>query len=353
MEPQAEFLQRGTRALYRIIAAVSAGLDTQAVLDALLERTIVELDYRAATLRLLDSERRTLELRAAYGLSPAYLTKGAVEVAQSGIDQQVLDGATVALPDVRSAAGFQYGAAAGREGLVGAIALPLALRERVIGVLHVYTAAAHTFGDEERALLAAVAALGAQAIQRAQHAAALQQIAASMTASLDLKTVLGALLLPAVQALGARAGSLRLLGPRRQTLHLAAAYGLSATYLAKGAVQVAESAIDQHVLGHLEPMAITELSETAGFQYPTEAQREGIRAVLVAPLRARGAAIGVLRVYTGQLRHFSPEDLAFCATVADLGALAIENAKLHATLAQRLEDLKADTNGWQRFLTLS
>ncbi|NTU83226.1 MAG: GAF domain-containing protein [Chloroflexales bacterium] len=346
-------LPRGARALYRISEAVSAGLDTQAVLDALLERTVGELGYRAAALRLLDPERRTLELRAAYGLSPAYLAKGAVEVARSGVDAEVLAGATVAVPDVRSALSFQYGEAARREGLVSAIVLPLPLRERVIGVLRVYTAAPHAFDEEERALLAAVAGLGGQAIQRAHFATALQQIAASLTASLELKAVLGTLLLRTVQALGTRAGSLRLLGPRRQTLHLAAAYGLSETYLAKGAVQVAGSGIDQHVLSQLQPLALTELSEAAGFQYPAEAQREGIRALLVAPLRAQGQAIGVLRVYAGELRQFSPEELGFTATVADLGALAIENAKLHAALKQRLEALQADSNGWQRFLTLS
>jgi GAF domain-containing protein len=265
----------------------------------------------------------------------------------------VLAGATVVVPDVRSDPGFQYGEAARREGLVGAIVLPLPLRERVIGVLRVYTAEPYTFGEEERALLAAVAGLGAQAIQRAHYATALQQIAASLTTSLELKSVLSALLLQTVQALGTRAGSLRLLGPRRQTLHLAAAYGLSETYLAKGTVQVAGSGIDQHVLSQLQPVAITELSEAAGFQYPAEAQREGIRAVLVAPLRAQGAAIGVLRVYAGELRRFSPEEIGFTATVAGLGALAIENTKLHEALKQRLEALQAYSNGWQRFLTLS
>lgn len=351
--PNLDRLQRGARALYHIAEAITADLGAQTVLDALLKHTVEELGYRAATLRLLDHERHTLTLRAYYGLSPAYLAKGAVEVARSGVDQQVLGGDTVAVADVGTAPGFQYADAARREGLLSAIALPLALRERIIGVLRVYTAVPHVFDEEERALLAAVASLGATAIQRAHYAEALRQIAGGLTASLELEAVLGSLLLQTVQALGTHAGSLRLLGPRRQTLHLAAAYGLSETYLAKGAVKVAESGVDQHVMSRLEPLALTELSEAAGFQYPAEAQREGIRAVLVVPLRARGEAIGVLRVYAGELRRFGPDEIGFATTVADLGALAIENAKLHEALKQRLEALRADSNGWQRFLTLS
>jgi GAF domain-containing protein len=111
--------------------------------------------------------------------------------------------------------------------------------------------------------------------------------------------------------------------------------------------------VDQHVIGRLEPLALTEVSEAAGFQYPAEAQREGIRAVLVLPLRARGEAIGVLRLYAGELRRFGPDEIGFATTVADLGALAIENAKLHEALKQRLQALRADSNAWQRFLTLS
>lgn len=352
MEPQA-FLQQGARALFTIISAINAGQDEQTVLAALLERTVSDLGYRAATLRILDEERQTLALKAAYGLSERYRSKGDVDLANSAIDRAVIDGEVVTVADVRADPGFQYGEAAEREGLVSAIALPLTLRDRAIGVLRVYTADSHSFGEEERALLLAVASLGAQSIQRARLYAAFRQIAHGMNSSLDLREVLTSLLLQSVEELHVRAGSIRLLGPRAQTLHLAAAYGLSERYLTKGAVKVAQSPVDQHVLTERQPVAITELSEARGFQYPEEAQREGIRSVLVVPLAARGVPIGVLRVYSGQIRHFSAEEIAFISTVADLGGLAIENAKLHETLKTRLAALQADANAWQRFLSFS
>ncbi|MBX0327726.1 GAF domain-containing protein [Oscillochloris sp. ZM17-4] len=346
-------LQKGALALYTIISAINDGHEEQAVLDALLERTVVELGYRAATLRILDEERQTLALKAAYGLSEGYRAKGDVELASSAIDRAVIGGDLVTVDDVRADPGFQYGEAAEREGLVSAIALPLTLRDRAIGVLRVYTAAPHSFGEEERALLSAVASLGAQAIQRARLYTAFQQIARGMNSSLDLREVLTSLLLQSVDELNVRAGSIRLLGPSARTLHLAAAYGLSEGYLAKGAVKVAQSPVDQHVLAERQPVAITELTAAGGFQYPEEAQREGIRSVLVVPLCARGVPIGVLRVYSGQNRRFGAEEIAFMSTVADLGGLAIENAKLHEALKSRLAALQADANAWQRFLSFS
>ena len=47
------------------------------------------------------------------------------------------------------------------------------------------------------------------------------------------------------------------------------------------------------------------------------------------------------------------EEIAFATTVADLGAVAIENAKLHEALKTRLEALKEDSDGWYRFLAFS
>ena len=347
------FLQREVRALYAIAEAINASPSLGELLTIMLERAVADLGYKAAALRLLDEERQTLELKAAYGLSNTYLQKGAVEVAKSGIDQTVLAGTPVAVADIQHDPSFQYTQAAVAEGLASVLAVPLTARRRVLGVLRVYTAAPHTFSPEEQAFLTAVANLGAQAMERTRLYEAFRAIAQHVNSSLELKDVLTTLLLESVEQLNVKAGSIRLLGPRRATLHLAAAYGLSASYVQKGVVEVAHSPIDQRVLDERQPIAITEVSQAAGLQYPEEAQREGIRSLLILPLCVHDTAIGVLRLYSGQVRRFGAEELTFAGTVADLGALAIENARLHAALQARMEALKEDSNGWFRFLAFS
>lgn len=347
------WLERKVEALYEITQAINASLSQQEVLTVLLERIVTELNYKAATLRLLDEEREQLELKAAYGLSETYLTKGAVAVTKSQIDQTVLQGERVTLADVRQDPGFQYPEAAVQEGLASLLAIPLTVRDRIIGVLHVYTAEPHTFRPAEQSFIAAIANLGAQAIQRTHLFEAFQRIAHLVNSSLNLEEVLTTLLVESVKELNVKAGSIRLLGAKQETLHLAAAYGLSETYLRKGVVQVAHSPIDQRVLEKPQPIAITELTPESGFQYPEEARQEGIRSVLVLPLRVRENGVGVMRLYSGQVRRFSTEEINFAAAGADLGALAIENAKLHEALKQRLEALKEDADGWYRFLALS
>jgi GAF domain-containing protein len=62
--------------------------------------------------------------------------------------------------------------------------------------------------------------------------------------------------------------------------------------------------------------------------------------------------IGVMRLYSGNVRHFGPDEISLANAVADLGAIAIENARLHQMQQNRLEALKEDVDGWYRFLSL-
>jgi GAF domain-containing protein len=52
------------------------------------------------------------------------------------------------------------------------------------------------------------------------------------------------------------------------------------------------------------------------------------------------------------VRKLSEEEIGFAVAIADLGAVAVENARLHQALKRRLEELKQDADGWYRFLAL-
>jgi len=345
------WLQREVNVLFEFTQAINASLSQQEVLDIMLERICTELGYKAATLRLLDEERQELKLKSSHGLGQAYLSRGAVEVARSGVDRAVMSGMRVALTDLKRDADYHYTEAANWEGLTSVLAVPISLQERLIGVLRVYTGEPHYFNPQEESFLAAVANLGALAIRRAHCFEAFQRIAQNINSSLELEDVLTTLLLESVKELNVKAGSIRLLNPKREILQLAAAYGLSETYLQKGAVTVAQSPIDQRVLNEGQPRAVPDVHPESGFQYPDEIRKEGIRSVLVLPLRLKETMIGVMRLYSSQPRRFSAEEAVYALALADFGAVAIENAKYHKALRERMEALKEDVNGWYRFLT--
>jgi GAF domain-containing protein len=59
-------------------------------------------------------------------------------------------------------------------------------------------------------------------------------------------------------------------------------------------------------------------------------------------LSAEGKAVGVLRIYSGEVRAFDEEEMRFLEAMARLSALALENARLHQTLRSDFEMLVAD-----------
>jgi GAF domain-containing protein len=320
------------------------------VVQALLVQVVSALEARGALVRLLSPDGDELLPTGALGLSEEYLHKGPVLVAESQVDQRVLGGEVVIIPDITQEPGSQYPEAAADEGLRGMVAVPLSVRGRVIGVLRAYIDEASALGQEDILLLDTLADMGALVLEKIRLHQSLYHIAQALNASLELRPMLTRVLAAAVKEMGLKAASIRLLDPQR-TLRLVAARGLSEAYLSKGKIHVDKSPVDQRALEG-EVVVLYDVEGEAGFEYPEEATREGIRSVLVVPLKLKDRPLGVLRAYSAQSRHFGRVAIGFLSSIADLVALAIENAELYATLEARCENLKLDVADWYRFLAL-
>jgi GAF domain-containing protein len=289
-------------------------------------------DADVVTLRLLSSSGDRLEVAAHVGSRPA-----ATESAPPGSSYaEVLAGQRTRL-------------SAGDAG--EALALPLQVRDRTFGVLEVWRRPDAPCDSAFLTTLGAVADLTAAAIERARLHAALYRIAQALTSSLELRPMLDQVLAATIMEMGLKAASVRLLDHSGKRLELVAALGLSDRYLQKGAILVSKSPIDQKLLAG-EQVALYEVAEEPGFQYPAEAEAEGIHSVLAAPLRVRDRIVGVMRVYSARPRPFSVVGAEFLEAVAGLVAVAIENARLYEALRQRYEGLKADVSEWYKFLSL-
>ena len=143
----------------------------------------------------------------------------------------------------------------------------------------------------------------------------------------------------AAKAMGCKASSIRLLSSVDQSLRVQATYGLSEGYVQKGPVLVAKSAMDRQALqGNV--VQIEDCLSDWRVQYPTEMAKEGIRSLLVAPLQSRGAALGVIRVYTAEVRHFDDSERAVLRLIAELAAIALENARTFEALRTEVHELR-------------
>jgi|SRR6185312_15027696 len=175
------------------------------------------------------------------------------------------------------------------------------------------------------------ASAGPPARTHRDYYTALYQAALTISSSLELEEVLQSVVKSTTEAMQVKACGLRLLDPRTGLLKLAAVYGLSEDYLAKGPVDVDHSPIDTEALCGT-PAIIQDVRIDTRFQYKEAAEREGIVSVLCVPLGVRGETIGVMRVYTRELATFHEDDIQFLSVLASLAALAIENANLYDSL---------------------
>ncbi len=155
-------------ALYQITLRISSSLDLDDVLAYLTEETANAVGARAAAVRLLDETGTVLEMRAVYGLSESYLTKGPVELARSPVDVAILSGEASQIADVRTDPGFQYPEAAVREGIISIASVPLIAKGSPIGVLRVYSNERRKYTNAEMQFLIAVADLAALSIENAR-----------------------------------------------------------------------------------------------------------------------------------------------------------------------------------------
>jgi putative nucleotidyltransferase with HDIG domain len=173
----------------------------------------------------------------------------------------------------------------------------------------------------------------------------LYEVARSITSSLRIRQVLNLIAGSAVQVMDAKACSIRLLNRDTRELELVASTGLSDEYASKGPVSLDESGVDRQVFeGHI--LQITNVRTDPRFQYPQEAEREGIYSVLSVPLVSRDEPRGVIRIYTARPRDFRQREIDLLQAFGRHAAVAIENAELY-------EDIRRNYFETVRALTIA
>lgn len=320
-------------------------------LSNLMSRIFPVLGYKAVLLCVLTEDCKSLRLKQACGIRELSLAFGSDRIGRGEVDDRVLRGELISMAEARSEDSLPYSQVALDEGLRSMLAIPYRTRGRITGVLRVYTAAVHTFNQDEQNLWSEIANLCAYSSGSNECFDTLQRISSRLNSSLDLDSVLKTLLSESLAQLGLTSGTIRLLGSGGNTLHLAATCGLSHAPL-KREIDVNKSRLDQYALQQAEPVAVTDIGEDVELEFG-RIRFEDVRSLLLLPLQVRDTRLGVMRLYSGAVKQFAPEEIRLIRALAEVGAIAIENAKLHQLLTERLDSMKEHVDGWYRFLAFS
>jgi len=333
------------RVFEEVTKTVSSSLNLNEVLNLIVRKIPEVMRLKACSVRLVEKEKKQLELAAYYGLSERYANKGPVSYDKS-IDD-ALAGKEVSEYDVMDHKDSRYYNEAIAEGIRNILSVPMRYQNEIVGVLRLYSGKPVKYTDADFSFMMTIAEQTAIAIINAKHfereiskekeyLKVFQEVTRTVSSTLHVREVLEMIVKKIPQVMGLKAATIRLLDHSGKKLRLVASSGLSEKYLNRGPVDTEENVIEAL---NEKPVAIYDVTTDPKIKYQKEAAEEGIKSILTLPIIARGKVLGILRLLTGEQRNFSQQEIDFSASLAEQCGIAIENATMYEKTKKEYDDM--------------
>lgn len=166
-------MHRNTMLFLDLSANMNSSVEINEILNNLTVDICDKLDMKAAVIRLLDEDLNELKRVASYGLSEEFLDKGRTTTIETA--QLALKGETTVISDISKDNRIAFRKAMEEEGIVSMIVTPILAREKVIGVLRLYSDIEREYPDDVLMMVKALAHQGGLAIQNASMFLKLQE----------------------------------------------------------------------------------------------------------------------------------------------------------------------------------
>jgi GAF domain-containing protein len=166
--------ERGDRATKRLeaIAGLAEKVNEKNYLERILQ-TIAEmvadrLDSPVCSVMLVDEDRQELVISAARCSSEDYLHRLPLKIEDSLIGRVVRERMPIMIPNVLEEKQYRYPELARKTGLASLLAVPMFIRDKVIGTINIYTREEHEFASDEIGFVKLLASQAAMAIENAR-----------------------------------------------------------------------------------------------------------------------------------------------------------------------------------------
>ncbi len=234
------------------------------------------------------------------------------------------------------------------------LAVPLVVKEQVIGALGMGDHAGRVFDADEIRLAQAFADQAAlslenarlyeEATRRRHEAEELARVARTLTESLDVTQVGERIVARVIPLFGAHSSGLMLLSSD-QSLRAVAWGGHARRHFPADQVFPPGVGVAGRAVAWGAPFQTRDVLDDPAVVMTAETRAHieaaGDRAILSVPLHAKGELIGVLSITDGRPRAFSNAEIALLQSFADQAALALENARLYQNAQRAYEEVSA------------
>ena len=145
------------------------------VFEHIIKTTIILTSAEAATMRIFNMEKGTLDMVKGYGLSDGFFKQPPIRIGEGATGRAVLDGKPFSTADVRREPQCVKKELAGLENIRAIICVPLKVKDSYIGCLTVYKRKAGAFTENDLLSLNIIAAQAAGALEKSQLIRELQK----------------------------------------------------------------------------------------------------------------------------------------------------------------------------------
>ena len=355
----ARLLRLASARAERVKAAAQVGRllastrDADRILDLIAEKCREILGAEAFGLFRFDQGR--LRYVRGFGLDERFQKEHTLALGEGVVGKAARDRRTVETTDVLGDSQLDLSPEARArietQGSRAIAAVPLVGTDRVLGALAIYHPVGFRSPAEDREFLETLAAHAAVALenarlfaetrQRQETAEALAAITQTLTASLDLRTVLSRVADGICELFGADGGAIALV-TAHGSMRLAARVGLGADALRHLAVTPGQG-VTGWVLRHRRPFWTTDYvrdPRIAGMLVP-EIEQAGIRGVLAVPVRLQDEIVGILYGFWSEPIELTDEPVRLATDLARVAAVAVANARLYQEARDREAEARA------------
>jgi NtrC-family two-component system sensor histidine kinase KinB len=336
-------------------AAVSASLNLDELLEIIVYSVCQAIGCDRSAVFLMDNERGVLSLAKSQGLSEDFVRQNQnIRPDLEGKGQVVLDRYPLVVSDLRRwESPAQFASLLGQERILAFVDLPLRGREHVLGALTVYYDHPHIFEESELELLRSIANQVTLALENARlyertdralarrvsQLAAIEEIGRELTSTLDITRVFNLVLQRAMGTTGASAGYLAVCDPDCDELELIVDSGYPPGTLERYWTDGFPTT--DGIVRQVARTGKTSLANDVRTAPNYVAYLPDTSAQLVVPIVKDAGVLGVVALESSRSEGFSPDDVRFTTQLAELAAIAIDNARLFEQVREGRDNLQA------------
>ncbi len=330
--------------LYRISSLVSDTDDPRDALEFILREIVAILKPGSASIALLNPDSRRLEIEVSHGLPEGAASRD-LALGEGVTGWTALHGRSLIVPDVRKDPRYVPVRAEVRSEM----AVPMEDRGVVIGVVNVDSERPDAFDEEALKILTLLTGEAGKVVAKlwlirqlrakAHQLETLVNMGQRIVGKLELNEVLVELAREAHQLMNCHICALLLLNPDGRTLRLHTMIGPDGALPYDENLSIEDSSVGAAV-HRRKQIEVNDLAFTEEHHFIRIIQREGLASMLATPIIFNDDVIGALNIYTRRPHRFNNDEKKVVATLASLGAVAIQNARLYARIFSSEESLR-------------